>query len=249
MNDSTLRQLKVIAERAVRPVRASVSRKRRMREELLAHLVTVFEEEDRQLGDEQAAIARAAERFGDPAELAGQLQQAVPRLGRLRSRLDDAFTLHPGESLLRFVGRQFALMFLGYAVAFLLLMPLLAIRGRLGEMGLILHVVAVAAVFVAAFSSAFLVMATRIGRALFGRGQERSVLVAIAHALASLPLFPALAFLAYWGLTWDAAASLAHARMACWLAPAAPVTFLLMGRQVANESLHEEEWTSLEIDG
>ena len=38
MNESTLTQLKIIVERAVRPVRASISRKRKMREELLAHV-------------------------------------------------------------------------------------------------------------------------------------------------------------------------------------------------------------------
>lgn len=249
MNESTLRQLKTIVERAVRPVRATVSRKRRMREELLAHLVTVFEDEAQRLGDEKAAIARAAERFGDPAELAGQLRQTVPRLDRLHSRLDEAFALHSGESLLRFVGRQSALVFLGYAAALILMMPVLAIRGRLGEMGLILHVVAVAAVFVAAFSSAFVLVATRMGRALFGSKQERCVRTAVVYALASLPLFPALAFLAYWGLTWDLGASLVHARFACWFAPVAPATFVLMGRQMASELLHKEEWGSLEIDG
>ena len=45
MNDSTLTRLKVLVERAVRPVRASMSRKHKMREELLAHVSAVFEEE------------------------------------------------------------------------------------------------------------------------------------------------------------------------------------------------------------
>ena len=38
MNEPTLTRLKIIVERAVRPVRASTTRKRRMREELLARL-------------------------------------------------------------------------------------------------------------------------------------------------------------------------------------------------------------------
>src|SRR5262249_13598660 len=79
MNDSTLTQLKIIIERAVRPVRASSARKRKMREELLAHVVGVFEAEAR-LGDEQAALARAQERSGQAAELTGQLQASVPRI-------------------------------------------------------------------------------------------------------------------------------------------------------------------------
>jgi len=78
MNEYTLTRLKVIVERAVRPVRASNSRKRKMREELLAHVVGVFEEEGARLGDERAALERTALRFGNPAEVTSQLQESVP---------------------------------------------------------------------------------------------------------------------------------------------------------------------------
>src|SRR5262249_61466072 len=78
MNESTLTQLKTLVERAVRPVRASMSRKRKMQEELLAHVSAVFEGEAARLLDEQAALERTAQRFGNPAELTGQLQTSVP---------------------------------------------------------------------------------------------------------------------------------------------------------------------------
>jgi hypothetical protein len=78
MNESTLTQLKIIVERAVRPVRASTSRKGTMREELLGHVVGVFEEEGARLGDERAALERTALRFGNPAEVTSQLQESVP---------------------------------------------------------------------------------------------------------------------------------------------------------------------------
>ena len=78
MNEPTLTRLKIIVERAVRPVRASTSRKRRMREELLAHVVGVFEEEAAKPGDHQAALERTARRFGNPAEVTGQLQGSIP---------------------------------------------------------------------------------------------------------------------------------------------------------------------------
>ena len=67
MNDSTLTQLKILVERAVRPVRASSSRKRKMREELLAHVTSVFEEEVARLANEQTALEGTAQRFGNPA--------------------------------------------------------------------------------------------------------------------------------------------------------------------------------------
>jgi hypothetical protein len=77
MNESTLTQLKIIVERVVRPVRATYSRKRQMREELLAHLTAVFEEEAK-LHEESVALGRTAVRFGDVGELTRQLQAEVP---------------------------------------------------------------------------------------------------------------------------------------------------------------------------
>jgi len=78
MNESILTQLKIIVERAVRPFRASTSRQRQMRQELLAHVSGVFEEESARLGDDRAALERTAPRFGNPAEVTIQLQEAVP---------------------------------------------------------------------------------------------------------------------------------------------------------------------------
>ena len=100
MNEPTLTQRKIIVERAVRPVRASTARKRKMREELLAHVVGVFEEEAR-LGDEQAALARTQERFGQAAELTGQLQASVPRADRIGRFAEDLVGYGSGESALR----------------------------------------------------------------------------------------------------------------------------------------------------
>jgi len=96
MNESTLTQLKIIVERAVRPVRASTARKRKMREELLAHVSGVFEEEAK-LGDDSAALQRTALRFGNPAEVTVQLQEAVPASDGIVRRLEG----RPDESILR----------------------------------------------------------------------------------------------------------------------------------------------------
>lgn len=78
MSASTLTQWKTFVERAVRPVRASTARKRTIREELLAHVSGVFEEESAKLGDDRAALKRTALRFGNPAEVTTQLQESVP---------------------------------------------------------------------------------------------------------------------------------------------------------------------------
>jgi hypothetical protein len=83
MNDSTLAQLQAIVERAIQPVRASQSFKRNMREELLAHLIAVFEEEAVRLGDEGLALERTRQRFGNCDELTNQLQESITPAGRL----------------------------------------------------------------------------------------------------------------------------------------------------------------------
>jgi hypothetical protein len=101
-----MRELMIHVERAVRAVHASPARKRRMRQELLAHLSGLVEEEKARGGDEQEALARALQRFGDPAGLSRDLEASVPRLERWLSRL---FFRGPGESGLRYGARIAAL--------------------------------------------------------------------------------------------------------------------------------------------
>ena len=45
MSDSALLKLIIIVERVVRPVHAALARKKKMREELLAHVAGVFDDE------------------------------------------------------------------------------------------------------------------------------------------------------------------------------------------------------------
>jgi hypothetical protein len=57
-----------------------------MREELLGHVTSVYEEEVVRLADEQAALQRTAQRFGNPTELTGQTS-GIGRDARLNSVL------------------------------------------------------------------------------------------------------------------------------------------------------------------
>jgi hypothetical protein len=77
-----MKALRVQVERVVRPIQASYSRKDRMREELLAHLTRLFDDELARCGDSQMAAAEAIGRFGDAATLTRELQASVPRLER-----------------------------------------------------------------------------------------------------------------------------------------------------------------------
>jgi hypothetical protein len=52
--------------------------KRKMREELLAHLSAIYQEELERLNDPIAALEASTRRFGDPTELSRELHTAVP---------------------------------------------------------------------------------------------------------------------------------------------------------------------------
>jgi hypothetical protein len=133
MDNITLRELKRVVEQAVRPVRATMARKRRVREELLAHLVAIFEEETGRLGDEQAALEQAKQRFGDPRELVGQIQQTVPWWDRCRS-IFESMGCQPGESAWHLAGKHFLVMLTIYSGPMLALTMMLAF-GKFPNMG------------------------------------------------------------------------------------------------------------------
>lgn len=82
MNDRTYRRLQHTVARAVRPLRASRTRKRAVQEELLAHVTAVFEEEFARVGSEPAALDETLNRFGLAEVLHPELQHCVPTLER-----------------------------------------------------------------------------------------------------------------------------------------------------------------------
>jgi hypothetical protein len=185
MNDSTLTQLKILVERAVRPVRASTPCKRKMREELLAHVLAVFEEEMTKLGDERTALERTGQRFGNAAELTGQLQASVPTSDALAGFMDRLWFL-PGESALRRAVRR-TLLLIGAFLPMFLLAVWLALRARGSDWpaeawSLLARVL---------FSVTFLVfgftyLTEGMRRALHGpdgRSRPRSVLIAVVGSL------------------------------------------------------------------
>lgn len=104
-------ELKRHVERAVRPIRASLRRKDRMREELFAHIQDIYAEELARGRSEEAAIARAIERFGDAGELSQSLQATVSNVERILCSpvpflpCERDFHQRPGESLLRYAVR------------------------------------------------------------------------------------------------------------------------------------------------
>jgi ATP-dependent Clp protease ATP-binding subunit ClpC len=98
-------QMKIV-ERAVRPLQASTPRKRKMREELLTHLSAIYDQELARLHNPAAALAAAADRFGNPNELAEQLQAALPFYERMDHFVEWWFAWRAPESVARYALRQ-----------------------------------------------------------------------------------------------------------------------------------------------
>ncbi len=247
MNDEILKELKIVVEQAVRPVRATMARKRRMREELLAHLTAIFAEEAEALDDDQAALDQVKRRFGDPRELTSELQESVSRWARVGSTVEK-YNFQSGQPVLHLAAASVLWACL-MAVAMLLAGVSISVsRGRLSDLGMFAHVSVVAGVAVATFMFLFLFLSEGIGRVLFGQEADRSVPKAVFYCLASLAVLPAFAFLSYLAGSFDFAASLAHLRLACYFAPVMPLILLLMARVMIEEVRYKEHWASLEIE-
>jgi len=247
MNEANLSELKIVVERAVRPVRATLARKRGMREELLAHLVSIFEEESKTDGDEQAALEQAKQRFGDPRELTGQLQQTVPQWDRF-ARVFEAGDYRPGEPLLRFAGRITIFTLVAFAAMILIVLPAMLLHGREGECAMELYVLSIIGVAIIPFMLAFALRTDGMYRALYREQSRRSWRLAMMYGLISLPVFPIFAFLWYLSLTGDLAMSFRQVCFACCFAPLAPLLFAIMARKTAELRRHYEEWASIEIN-
>ena len=105
LTDIRLSQMKIV-ERAVRPLQATTIRKRKIRDELLAHLTAIYDEELTRLDDPSLALTAAAKRFGDPAELTPELQGSVPRRECLENRIETWFGWHAPETATRWMLRM-----------------------------------------------------------------------------------------------------------------------------------------------
>jgi hypothetical protein len=245
MNESTLTQLRILVERAVRPVQASAARKRKMREELLAHVVGVFEEESK-LGDEEAALARTQERFGQAAELTGQLQASVPPSDRVE-RFAENFFGGSGESALRLAARFAA------ALGALALIPLgitiliQVLRGQGNEWLTIARVPSLLAPLWSAFVAfCGTLLIYGMWQALFGpagRSWLRAVLIVVAAWL----LVPVSSFALCLVLMADFQKSLWEVVPLLPYGVVAPVALIAVTYLVRSEFRDDREWARLDI--
>jgi len=221
MNDMTLKELKTTVERAVRPVRATMVRKRKIREELLAHLMSIFEEELGRLGNESAALDQSRQRFGDPKGLSEELRRTVPLWDRCLSFLENS-GYRADEPAWHLAAKHFPVMLLIY----LLLEPTWDLaHGHMGNLAAKTHHLLIfgGAAIVAALLNVILSLilaplANRLGTALSPRRRGRIVLAVLCGLVVLcgvlVPVFIGAAIL-----------------------------FFLMARQAVKEWRYQEAWT------
>lgn len=240
MNESrqTLTQLKIIVERAVRPVRASTLRKRKMREELLAHVSGVFAEELAQLGDKRAALERTALRFGTPAEVAGKLQDSVPTSDQFRRFWEGL----PGEPAMR---TAFRLAWVSGTLAASIFVVALFAVGTIRALpleGIIMCLCGVLALPLYLAGLAFLT--NWMEKALYGPEGRSRLKVALVAAGSWL-------FTMLWcaGLAWRTWPTdyLTAILWALWLTPMALLFPYALARSSADRMRYHQEWARLDI--
>jgi hypothetical protein len=247
MTDVTLKELKTVVERAVRPVRASICRKGRMREELLTHLVSIFEKEAERAGDEQAALVEAKERFGDPKELTSELQESVPREDQLRRFLGSLLSHQEGEPLLRRVARLRLLIVVSYAAMLLIVSPIVLILGTMADFGVAAYLLFVIAVATSLAALIFGRLVQGMSLALFREAPSRSLCRALVYALISVVVTPLFGFVLSWAIGGNMGTSYAECRSSAYVALLSPILLVIGARLIAKRTCFHEEWASLEI--
>jgi hypothetical protein len=248
MNESTLTQLKIIVERVVRPVYGSTACKRKMREELLAHVTAVFDEETKR-GDEGVALQRTAERLGAPAELTAQLQGTVSASDRMSAAIEALLGFPPHGSKWRLALRH-ALLVAAMITPLLVLMIgiMTAVSVPWSEWLTVYRLPALLTpVFCAVLTFGASLLVQSMIDALFGP-QGRSWPRVIGLSAAAWLLVPAVSLLWCVGMNGDVAASSRDVLSLLLPGALAPVVLVLVGGLSIGEIRHCEEWAALKLD-
>jgi len=241
MNEVVEKELKIVVERAVRPVRATFYSKRKMREELLAHLVSIFEEEAEKLGDEQVALEEAKRRFGNPSELTGELQEAVSQWDRFLFFTENFICFRASESVLRHASRVAVLPYMWFAIMCLLVPPVLIIRGRQYEIGRMMFGMLAASVVVSGIVFILTFLAHGLRDALYCDTSRRSIPLAMVHGLLSAFLLPIGGFVLSWTASSDVALGYAHFCFLCWFSLVVPVLLLVIAKGIDKDTSIDAE--------
>jgi hypothetical protein len=246
-----MKELMIAVERVVRPMRADPRRKMKMRQELLAHLTSAYEEAKARLGNESLAQEEAVRRFGNPTELTRELQASVPFHERVLfaplpgtkwlTALERRLAGKPGEPPSRGMVRWAWLWFLGF---FALAPAIIVYQTRYDIAGVVLAAEWFAAS--AGMLGVLLICTAAACRALSGPLRFTAVLRATAFAAVAVGV-PAVAFAAmlHWGLDLPIHYGSTAAGVVVGFLLMLGMSFAVRFQAAVKRS--REEWTKLEI--
>jgi hypothetical protein len=236
-------------ERAVRPVQVSGRRKDRMREELLAHLTSIYEEELRRRGDSGAALPAALERFGDPAQLTRALQESVPLPQRVDARLERWFAWQAPESAARYTFRLGLFVFaFSFPCAALVSAVTFAVHGLGVDPGVRLRLGMVFLLGASVDVFLLTLLYFKIRDALWGppwavRSRWRAAAYVLLFGLVACGSFLVLPLLG----TGTLDAALTVLPQACVFALVAPLVAVLLALLDGRAEIRHTEWACLDI--
>lgn len=246
MNDAILKELRVVVERAVRPVQATMSRKRKMREELLGHLVSIFEEEMLLNGDEQTSLEHAKQRFGDVHELSEQIKGSIPRREWFSCFTERVVLFRKGESVLAHSARVAVWAFVLFATISVLLPLVSLLRGRQHELVRLEIAFVAAGIVFAGLSFVMTLLGHGLQRALSSKGCTRSRFTASLYTLLSAPVVPVFGFTLTWIATGDLALGYVHCQSLLWSIVVVPAILVAAVREIARDTQQDTDWACLE---
>jgi hypothetical protein len=246
MNEANYHDVMKVVERVVRPVRASRKRKRRMREELMAHLLGLVEDAESRLpGDEAAALQRATQRLGQATELTAQLQESVPRLDAV-VRFNDLLAYRVGEAVLRRALRLGGVLGALMGLEFSLVAIVACLRTSLDTLPIWLQLIPLMAGSMGLLAFVFTLLEEAMRRAVRSPGRRSTGWAALIGAVSFL-VIPGTAFVVYLAITRDPLSSAVEVGKGAATALFAPLALYLATGQIAEEIGYEEEWASLDI--
>jgi Clp amino terminal domain, pathogenicity island component len=243
-------ELMKIVERSVRPVPSSTPRKRKMREELLAHLSTIYEEELARSGQPAFAFKEAARRFGAPGELAQEFQASLPIHERISNFMERFVAYRAPESAgrysLRLAWHTFALL----AVLLAIVTGGIALRyGWTDDLKTLARVLGAIAVLTPPAQFVIGLAYIKLRDAMWGAfGSRKSrgrvlVLAVLIAAVAQLYLMGIAAV-----IRMDLSTALDAARFGAVIAVISAVAFAVLAYIGGHREIRDTQWALLEIE-
>jgi hypothetical protein len=236
-------------ERIVRPVRATTPRKRKMREELLAHLQAIHEDELARLKDPDAAIREAVRRLGDPAELTRQLESSLPAVERYKYAIERHCGWRAPESAAKYMLRVAVQAFLAFALC-----SCLAAAGIIARMGwnaadwIAIRPFIALTLFVPLLEFLIGLLYFKMRDAIWGVfGARRSMIRALLLGLCLMGVTLVLDFGFIWLLAWDYSRAM-ELRYSCIAAAiAAAVTSFTLAHLIGRTQIADTLWACVDV--